>query len=257
MTATRMPWSTPNRTTPTVAMTDSTTALRGPAGSGAAPPRSMSDSAAAMTTAASAVCGRSASSDGKASSSNRTTPAPTTPVSWLLAPDCSATAVREPLVEMANPPNSPAAMFDAPMPTISWSASTSSPRRAAKLVAVAIVSVERHERDADRGQQQGADIGHAGPGDRRCRHALGECAGDLHTLGRQVEPGGHDGRADDGDEHGGDLRGESAEGRAGRRARRGPARAWWCRSSRGCVRNWRTSSTKPSASVEKPNSFGS
>jgi hypothetical protein len=32
-------------------------------------------------------------------------------------------------------------MFEVPMPTISWSAFTSSPRRAAKLVAVAMVSV--------------------------------------------------------------------------------------------------------------------
>ena len=58
-----------------------------------------------------------------------------------MAPDCSATAVREPLVEMANPWKRPEATFAAPMPTISWSGSTSSPRRAAKLVAVAIVSV--------------------------------------------------------------------------------------------------------------------
>ena len=33
-------------------------------------------------------------------------------------------------------------MFAAPMPIISWLGSTSSPRRAAKLVAVAIVSVK-------------------------------------------------------------------------------------------------------------------
>ena len=32
-------------------------------------------------------------------------------------------------------------MFAAPMPIISWSGATSSPRRAAKLVAVAMVSV--------------------------------------------------------------------------------------------------------------------
>ena len=44
-------------------------------------------------------------------------------------------------MEIANPWKKPAAMFAAPMPTISWSGSTSSPRRAAKLVAVAIVSV--------------------------------------------------------------------------------------------------------------------
>ena len=47
-------------------------------------------------------------------------PAPTTPVSWLLAPDCSATAVREPLVEMAKPWKKPAATLAEPMPIISW-----------------------------------------------------------------------------------------------------------------------------------------
>ncbi len=94
-----------------------------------------------MTTAASADCGRSARSELKNSSINTTTPAPTTPVSWLLAPDCSATAVRDPLVDTAKPCTNPAAMLAAPMPIISWFGSTSSPRRAAKLDAVAIVSV--------------------------------------------------------------------------------------------------------------------
>ena len=83
----------------------------GRASSDGALSRSASESAAAMTTAASVVCGRSASSDGKASSSSATSPAPTRPVSWLLAPDCSATAVREPLVETAKPWKKPAAMF--------------------------------------------------------------------------------------------------------------------------------------------------
>ena len=68
-------------------------------------------------------------------------PAPTTPASWLFAPDCSATAVRDPLVEMAKPWKKPAATLAAPMPIISWLGSTSSPRRAAKLDAVAMVSV--------------------------------------------------------------------------------------------------------------------
>ena len=102
---------------------------------------SISDSAATITTAASAVCGRSASSECRNSRSTTTSAAPTTPVSWVLAFDCSATAVREPLVDTAKPWKSPAAMFAAPMPIISWLGSTSSPRRAAKLVAVAIVSV--------------------------------------------------------------------------------------------------------------------
>ena len=47
----------------------------------------------------------------------------------------------EPLVEIANPWKNPAARFAVPIPIISWSGSTSSPRRAAKLEAVAIVSV--------------------------------------------------------------------------------------------------------------------
>ena len=77
----------------------------------------------------------------KNSSSSATTPAPTRPVSWLLAPDCSATAVRELLVETAKPWKNPAAMLAEPMPIISWSGFTSSPRRAANAVDVAMVSV--------------------------------------------------------------------------------------------------------------------
>ena len=42
--------------------------------------------------------------------------APTSPVTWVFAPACSATAVREPLVLTGKPWNSPAAMFAAPMP---------------------------------------------------------------------------------------------------------------------------------------------
>jgi hypothetical protein len=94
-----------------------------------------------MTTAASAAWGRSASRPLRKSSSTATIPAPTTPVSWLLAPACSATAVREALVETANPWKSPEVMLAAPMATISWLGSISSPRRAAKLDAVAMVSV--------------------------------------------------------------------------------------------------------------------
>ena len=94
-----------------------------------------------MTTAASAAWGRSASIELRNRSSTATRPAPTTPVSWVRAPDCSATAVRDPLVEMAKPWKRPAAMLAAPIPIISWSGSTSSPRRAAKLAAVAMVSV--------------------------------------------------------------------------------------------------------------------
>jgi hypothetical protein len=45
--------------------------------------------------------------------------APTSPVTCVFAPACSATAVREPLVLTGNPWKNPAAMFDAPIPIIS------------------------------------------------------------------------------------------------------------------------------------------
>ena len=46
-----------------------------------------------------------------------TTAADTTPVNWVFAPDCSATAVREPLVLIGNPWKNPASTFAAPIPT--------------------------------------------------------------------------------------------------------------------------------------------
>ena len=66
--------------------------------------------------------------------------APTSPVTWVFAPACSATAVREPLVLTGKPWKKPAAMFAAPIPTISWLPSTSWPVRSAKADAVEIVS---------------------------------------------------------------------------------------------------------------------
>jgi hypothetical protein len=68
------------------------------------------------------------------------TAAPTTPVTWERDPACSDTAVRDPLVLTGKPWNRPAAMFAAPIPIISWSPRTRSPRRAAKEDAVDIVS---------------------------------------------------------------------------------------------------------------------
>ena len=67
--------------------------------------------------------------------------APTRPVTWVLAPFCAATAVRDPLVLTGKPWKKPAATFAAPTPTISRSPSTSAPVRAANTDAVEIVSV--------------------------------------------------------------------------------------------------------------------
>ena len=69
------------------------------------------------------------------------TAAPTRPVTWLFAPTCSATAVRDPLVLTGKPWNRPAAMFAAPIPIISRLPSISCPVRAANADAVEIVSV--------------------------------------------------------------------------------------------------------------------
>ena len=217
----------------------------------------MSESAATMTTAASAVCGRSASSELRNRSSTATSPAPTTPVSWLFAPDCSATAVREPLVEIANPWKSPAAMFAAPMPTISWSGSTSSPRRAAKLVAVAIVSVsetsvmpnaaieQRH--DVARLRSTGCSAsGRPAAARRPCRRPRppGRAAADsavapttaTRMAGIRVV-----------------TRGRSSRTASTDRPTSSVVVFVWSRPSTNAL----TSSRKPSASVENPKSFGS
>jgi hypothetical protein len=104
---------------------DKTNSVRRRRHSCTVPGMSANDSDAAITTAASAGCGRSRSSPGTRRSINVMTTAPTTPVSWLRAPDCSATAVLEPLVLTGNPWNREAAMLAAPMPIISWLPRTS------------------------------------------------------------------------------------------------------------------------------------
>ena len=58
---------------------------------------------AAMTTAARRPRGRSWSSEGASNRSDATASAPTTPVSWVLAPAASATGVRDELLLMGKP----------------------------------------------------------------------------------------------------------------------------------------------------------
>ena len=81
---------------------------------------SASESDAAITTAARVGWGRLRNNPGATSSSSTIVTAPTSPVTWVFAPACSATAVREPLVLTGNPWKSPAATFETPMPIISW-----------------------------------------------------------------------------------------------------------------------------------------
>ena len=115
-----MPGSTPSRATPRKAAIDRANSVRRTSHSRLIPVRSARDKAAAITTAASVGWGRFRNSPGTTRSMSTITPAPTRPVTCVLAPDWSATAVREPLVLTGNPWKSPAATFDVPMPIISW-----------------------------------------------------------------------------------------------------------------------------------------
>ena len=135
-----MPCSTPTRATPRNAATESRHSTRRWRQSRTRPGMSASDSDAAMTMAASVGCGRLRSSPGTNTSMSTIAAAPTTPVSCVLAPACSATAVREPLVLTGKPWKNPAATLAAPMPIISPLPSTSWPVRAANADAVEMVS---------------------------------------------------------------------------------------------------------------------
>ena len=86
---------------------------------------SASESDATMTTAPSVGWGRYWNSPGTKTSVTAMTAAPMTPVSCVFAPARSATELREALVLIGKPWNRPAATFAAPIPTISWLASTS------------------------------------------------------------------------------------------------------------------------------------
>src|SRR6187431_1290886 len=77
-----------------------------------------------ITTAANALVGKFFSKSPPNNKSSATETAPTTPVSCVFEPDASATGVREELLLIGNPWNSPAARLAAPRPTISWFGST-------------------------------------------------------------------------------------------------------------------------------------
>ena len=139
-TAMAIPGSTPSRTTLPNATIDTRNSALRCRHSRAVPGISASDSDAVITTAASAGCGRFRNKPGTSTIITMITTAPTTPVSWVLAPDRSATAVRDPLVLTGNPWNKPAARFATPIPVISPLPSISCPVRAANADAVEIVS---------------------------------------------------------------------------------------------------------------------
>ena len=86
--------------------------------------------------------------------------APTTPVSCVFAPACSATAVREPLVLTGKPWKRPAATFAAPIPIISPLPSTSWPVRARERRRRRDRVGQRDERDPERAGHEQREVGH-------------------------------------------------------------------------------------------------
>ena len=101
---------------------------------------SASESDAVITTAASVGWGRSRNRPGTNRSMAAIRIAPNSPVTCVLAPACSATAVRDPLVLTGKPWKSPAPRLATPIPIISLLPSTSSPDRPANADDVAMVS---------------------------------------------------------------------------------------------------------------------
>ena len=106
-TAIAIPGSTPSSATPANAATDSRHSALRCRHNRTVPGMSASDSDAVITTAARAGLGRFRNRPGTSTIITMITTAPVTPVSWVLAPDRSATAVRDPLVLTGNPWNKP------------------------------------------------------------------------------------------------------------------------------------------------------
>ena len=231
----------------------------GPASSGGARARSISDSAAAMTTAASAVWGRSASSELRNSRSTATRPAPTRPVSWrlgarLLGHRGARAAGRD--GEALEEPGGDVGGADADHLLVGVdlvAAPGGEARRGGDRVG------ERHERDADGRDEQrdrrrwprvhGNARGRARPGEatrpsRRRRAARSSTAETIVAPTTATSTAGIAGT-----NAGSTSSTTSTHDADDQRRRVGLVEV------RG--RTASISSTKPSASVEKPNSFGS
>ncbi len=137
--------------------------------------------------------------------------APTRPATWVLAPACSATAVREPLVETGNPWNRPAATFAEPIPIISWFPRIRSPaalgegRRGRDRVH------QCHEGDAERTRKELRDIGQRHVGDRERREPLRQRTDHRNTVVHQIEGLDRHDREDHDDQHGRHLRHRSLQ----------------------------------------------
>ena len=239
--------------------TDSRNSIRRWCHSRMVPGISARDSEAAITTAASVGCREVAAAARERTRASARSPRPRRRRSaWVLAPDCSATAVRDPLVLTGKPWKNPAATFAAPIPIISPLPSTSCPVRAANDEAVEIVSVSATSDDPERPGEQQRKI-RDGTGERSAGAApsAGSPPATHHGRLRLNTDGRHD-RDHHGDEHARDPRQPATEredqGEADEPDRHGGADRLAGRHVHG-----RTRGTRRSArwrSTEKPNSFG-
>ena len=203
------------------------------------------------------ACGRLRSSPGTSTSIRMIAAAPTSPVSCVFAPACSATAVRDPLVLTGKPWNKPAPTFAAPMPIISLLPSISWPVRAANAEAVEIVSVSdtsaMPRAPATRSGRSETGLGQVGEGSPSGRVPTSETPW-LERSSAEVAA----------------IAATTATSTPGMRGRQRwririsarlatptAAAAATASPDASPLRNSRASSIRPSASVEKPKSFDS
>ena len=185
---------------------DSTNSVRRCRHSRTVPGMSASDSDAVITTAARVGWGRLRSRPGTSSSIRVIAPAPTSPVTWVLAPACSATAVREPLVLTGKSlEEARRAMLAAPIPIISRFPSTSWPVRAANADEVEIVSVSDTTAMPIAPATSSARSDSATLGNVNGGKPLGQWADQGDAVVGQVEGVGGQDRDDHRHQHGGDL----------------------------------------------------
>ena len=146
--------------------------------------------------------GRSASSPLRNSRSTATRPAPTRPVTWLLAPDCSATAVREPLVDTAKPwkkPGGEVGGADADHLLVGLDL-VAAPRREGRRRGDGVGQGD--ERDADRRDQERPDVADArSTGSAGVGTPWGSAPTVFDALVGEAEHGRDDRGADHGHEH--------------------------------------------------------
>ena len=116
---------------------------------------------------------------------------------------------------------------------------------------------ERHEHDADRRHGERADVVERRPRERRRREALRQGPDGRDAISGEVERRRHDRRAGHRDQHRRDARHDARQDEQNDEHPRADQRAPPPGSSSRFSKNARSSSTKPSASVENPNSFGS